>query len=123
MADEDSVRPLLTMTHEGTSYDLFLDRFKLSEAEDCEAKTGWTVAEWLDALVQSRARAIKFALFLSMKRVGESPVWTDLDMDMSDVTWVEPDEEPATEAPAPLGATEDDPGPIGPGEQQPTLAD
>lgn len=116
MAD-DAARPLLTLTHDGTGYDLFLDRFKLSEAEDCEAKTGWTVAEWLDALVESRARAIKFALYLSMKRAGQSPTWADLDMDMSDVSWVELEEQPAAEAPAPLGATEDEPGPTGPGEQ------
>ena len=89
------------MTHEGTSYDLFLDRFKPSEAKDWQPRPGDGCGV-ADALVQSRARAIKFALFLSMKRVGESPggrtwTWT------CRTTWVEPDEEPGHGGPGAVG--------------------
>ena len=39
----------LLLSVDGTEWPLSLDKIKLSEAEECEKRTGWTVSEWIDA--------------------------------------------------------------------------
>ncbi len=103
----------LLLSVDGTEWPLSLDKIKLSEAEECEKRTGWTVSEWIDALVDTRARAIKFALYLAMTRSGDGAVdWDTLDMDLSDVKWDDGGDDTA-DTPSQLGVPEGE-GPTGP---------
>ena len=95
---------------------LDLDTMLISEAEQCETLTGWSASQWRDALVEDRARALKFALWLARTRAGDPVAWSDIDFDMADFDFELVEDEPAVEPPADLGIGEDERGvvPTGP---------
>ena len=102
---------------------LDLGTMKISEVEQCEALTGWDVEKWRDALIDNRARAVKFAVWLAQTRGGDSPAWKDLDFDMAALDWAPLDDDGNVIPPADLGVTEDDAEsvPTGPQEEQQPL--
>jgi len=93
--------------------DINLDSMMVSEGEDCERLTGWTVPEWGANFIKGRARAVKFAYWLALSRAGRAPDFSTLDFDMVAMSYeiVEEDDDAAT-SPADLGVT-DDQGPTG----------
>lgn len=98
---------------------LDLNTMLVSEAEQCETLTGWSATQWRDALLEDRARAVKFALWLARQRAADPVAWADLDFDMSTLDWDLVDEPEPEEAPADLGVGEDDVAavPTGPAER------
>jgi len=90
------------------SWVLDLGTMLISEGEQCEALTGWDAESWRDELVRSRARAVKFAVFLARTRAGESVDWKTLDFDMAALDWKLLDEDGKEVPPAELGVTEDE---------------
>jgi len=78
----------------------------LSEADDCERLTGWTVNEWDKALMDNRANAVRFAYWLGRKRAG-NPVegdFADIEFDLGIVDWkVELPEPAEDDGPRPTG--------------------
>jgi hypothetical protein len=102
------------MTMDGRSIDVDMDSMLCSEGEDCERLTGWTVGEWAQALISGRARAVRFALWLGLSRLGESVDFVTLNPDMLKMNYeVVGNEDDTADAPAALGVTGDDSGPIG----------
>ncbi len=89
-------------------WDLDLGTMKISEAEQCESLTGWDVEKWRDALVDNRARAVKFAVWLARTRAGEAVPWKDLDFDLAALDWAMYDDDGNVLPPPDLGVTEDD---------------
>lgn len=87
---------------------LDLDTMLNSEAEQCEALTGWTHEQWRDALIENRARAVKFAVWLARSRSEDPVAWGDFDFDLADLDWELVDEPDVEQAPADLGVGEDD---------------
>jgi len=93
--------------------DINLDSMMVSEGEDCERLTGWTVPEWGTNFIKGRARAVKFAYWLALSRDGRSPDFSTLDFDMVAMSYEIVDEEDeAATSPADLGVTDDE-GPTG----------
>lgn len=90
------------------SWVLDLGTMKISEAEQCESLTGWDVEKWRDALIENRARAVKFAVWLSRTRAGETVPWKDLDFDLAALDWVLLDDDGNELPPPDLGVTEED---------------
>lgn len=87
---------------------LDLGTMKISEAEQCESMTGWDVEKWRDSLVENRARAVKWAVWLARTRAGEQVAWKDLDFDLAALDWVLLDDDGNELPPPDLGVTEDD---------------
>jgi hypothetical protein len=115
--------PIMRLTmndgDEPETLSLDLDSMPMVDAEECEALTGWTRQQWLEALFQDRARAVKFFVYLSRKRAGDPVPFDGIDFDMGRMEW-EADDPETGSAPADLGVPEGD-GPFGPeAEQQPT---
>lgn len=96
------------LTLDDDSWVLDLGTMKISEAEQCEALTGWDVEKWRDSLVENRARAVKFAVWLARTRAGEDVVWKDLDFDLAALDWALLDENGKELPPPDLGVTEED---------------
>jgi len=81
----------------------------LSEADDCERLTGWTVGEWDKALMDNRANAVRFAYWLGRKRAG-NPVegdFADIEFDLGIVDWKVELPEPESDEPRPTGKPEE----------------
>lgn len=112
------------MTLGDTSIDVDLESMLVSEAEDCERLTGWTVPEWAQSFMKGRARAVKFAYWLGLARSGSPADFASLDFDMVAMTYEVVNEDDAdAQAPAALGVTDtDEPGPTSP-EQEATPAE
>lgn len=87
---------------------LDLGTMKVSEAEQCESMTGWDVEKWRDSLVENRARAVKWAVWLARTRAGEQVAWKDLDFDLAALDWVLLDDDGNELPPPDLGITEED---------------
>lgn len=104
------------------SWLLDLGTMKVSEAEQCEALTGWDIEKWRDSLVENRARAVKYAVFLARTRAGETVSWKELDFDLAALDWALLDDDGNVIPPAELGITEDDQEafPTSPAEDQET---
>jgi hypothetical protein len=97
--------------------DINLDSMMVSEGEDCERLTGWTVPEWGANFIKGRARAVKFAYWLALSRAGRAPDFTTLDFDMVAMAYdVVDEDEAAATTPADLGVTDDE-GPTGPEQE------
>lgn len=90
------------------SWLLDLGTMKVSEAEQCEALTGWDIEKWRDSLVENRARAMKYAVWLARTRAGEQVAWADLDFDLAALEWELLDEDGNVVPPTELGVTEDE---------------
>ena len=90
------------------SWMLDLGTMKISEAEQCESLTGWDVETWRDSLVDNRARAVKFAVYLARTRAGETVSWKELDFDLAALDWTLLDEDGNEVPPPDLGVTEED---------------
>jgi len=90
------------------SWVLDLGTMKISEAEQCESLTGWDIEKWRDSLVDNRARAVKFAVYLARTRAGEQVSWKDLDFDLAALDWTLLDEDGNEVPPPDLGVTEED---------------
>ena len=96
------------LTIDDQDWVLDLGTMKISEAEQCEALTGWDVGKWRDSLVEDRARAVKFAVWLARTRAGEDVVWKDLDFDLATLEWTLLDDDGNELPPPDLGVTEED---------------
>lgn len=108
MSDTNSRAHLQVSIGDQGPWALDLQTMKVSEAEQCEALTGWEAEQWRDALFENRARAVKFAVWLARTRAGETVAWKDLDFDLADLNWDAVDENgDVVEAPAELGVTEE----------------
>ncbi len=90
------------------SWVLDLGTMKISEAEQCESLTGWDIEKWRDSLVDNRARAVKFAVYLARTRAGEAVSWKDLDFDLAALDWTLLDDDGNEVPPPDLGVTEED---------------
>lgn len=90
------------------SWMLDLGTMKISEAEQCESLTGWDVETWRDSLVDNRARAVKFAVYLARTRAGETVSWKELDFDLAALDWTLLDDDGNEVPPPDLGVTEED---------------
>ncbi len=90
------------------SWVLDLGTMKISEAEQCESLTGWDIEKWRDSLVDNRARAVKFAVYLARTRAGEQVSWKDLDFDLAALDWTLLDDDGNEVPPPDLGVTEED---------------
>ena len=102
--------------------DINLESMMVSEGEDCERLTGWTVPEWGQAFIKGRARAVKFAYWLGLARAGRAVDFSALDFDMVAMSYEVIDDTIVSEtSPADLGVTDDE-GPTGP-EQVATPAE
>ena len=64
--------------YNGKTYEFDLDTLTFDEGEVIEDYARLDVREFLDALKQLKMRAIRAALYISMKRAGEEPRWADL---------------------------------------------
>ena len=117
--------PVLNIQIEDRDWPLDLGSMLLSEAEECETLTGWTTPQWVDALLDSRARAIKFAYYLARRRAGEPLDYASIDLNLNDITWGDggDDDDGEVEAPPELGVTGDGEGPTGPEEAAPPTLD
>lgn len=109
------------MTHNDVVIDVSLDSMMVSEAEDCERLTGWTVAEWAQSFITGRARAVKFAYWLGLARSGRPADFASLDFDMLAMQYEAVNDEAEAAAPAALGVGDDE-GPTSP-EQAATPAE
>ena len=87
---------------------LDLGTMKISEAEQCESLTGWSVEQWRDALIEDRARAVKFAVWLARTRAGDDVGWKDLDFDLATLDWILLDDDGNELPPPDLGVSEED---------------
>jgi hypothetical protein len=96
------------LTLDPDSWVLDLGTMKISEAEQCESLTGWDVETWRDSLVDNRARAVKFAVYLARTRAGDAVSWKDLDFDLAALDWTLLDEDGNEVPPPDLGVTEED---------------
>lgn len=106
MSDNDDARLQLALPDQGP-WPLNLNRMMVSEAEQCEALTGWEAEEWRDQLFKNRARAVKFAVWLARQRAGDPVAWSELDFNLTELDWQVLDEEGKVIPPAELGVTED----------------
>ena len=110
----------IVLTYDGVSHDVEMSSLLVAEAEECEALTGWTGAEWQEALFSDRAIAVAFAWYLACKRAGEPQEFTTIretfDLGKLSASFAE-DAQPAVEPPAELGVTDDDDAPISPVEE------
>lgn len=97
---------------------LDLNTMLISEAEQCEQLTGWSAGQWRDALLEDRARALKFALWLARQRAGDPVEWASLDFDITALDWEVGDEPDEEQAPADLGVGEDDLAAVPTGHQE-----
>lgn len=96
------------LTIQDQNWILDLGTMKISEAEQCEALTGWDVSKWRDSLVEDRARAVKFAVWLARTRAGENVSWKELDFDLAELDWTLLDDDGNELPPPDLGVTEED---------------
>lgn len=90
------------------SWLLDLGTMKISEAEQCESLTGWDIEKWRDSLIENRARAVKFAVYLARTRAGDQVSWKDLDFDLAALDWIMLDDDGNELPPPDLGVTEED---------------
>lgn len=61
---------------------LDLDTFMTSEAVELRKLTGYGAFEWLDALSDDDAIALRYAFYLARKRAGEDVKFADVDIDI-----------------------------------------
>ena len=61
---------------------LDLDVFMTKEAAELRKLTGFGAFEWLDALGDDDAVALRYAFYLARKRAGEDVAWADVDVDI-----------------------------------------
>ena len=74
--------PVIRFTYGDEVRDLDIMSMLMSEAEQCESLTGWSVNEWHSELARNRVAAVRFAWWLAGRRAGVTERYSDVDLDL-----------------------------------------